>query len=182
MPGKPRRDVTFERILQQHPGLRLTLGKKNFPKLTISDKLLLFEAIVTGLLKRISRRNSKEAEVLFKNFPRLEEAFSLSVVCGKRQDGLKRLIADLQLTIPQLALRLEPTPLELAEEADILLRNLPQKKRMTERQAWVSLLGLDPNDAIESDGMLVELILAYRHNLSESRVRKILAGASKFLR
>lgn len=182
MPGKPRRDVTFESILEQNPGLRLAISKINFPELTGNEKIILLAGIVTGLLKRISQRNSKEAELLLKNFPRLEKAFSLSVACGERVDGEKQLIADLQLTIPQLAQRLEPTPLQLAEEAGTLLRKMPQKKHMTNRKKWVSGLGLGSNDAIESDGMLVERILAYRHKLSESRVRKILAGASKFSR
>jgi len=184
MPGRPRRDVTFERIIARNPAFALALGPEKPLKLSSEDNTFLLESTVKGLLKRLSLRNPKEAEVLRGSLPRLEEHFALLVSLGKRDAAEKELVTALsRFSLPQLVRRyVEPTFLELAHIAHGLLRTMPPKNKMKKRSDWVEKFGLNAGEAVESDSALVEYILAHNYNISESRVHKILAGASKFSR
>lgn len=184
MPGKPRRDIIFERILDQNPGLTLTFGKNDLPELTTEEKLLLYKSIVNGLLKRISLLKPAEAEALSKSLPRLRERFATHLVLDGPAQASKDIVTSLsRLSVPQLNRRLiGPTSLELAHLAHGLSRTMPPKHEVKKRRDWVEKYGLNAGDAAESDGTLVEHILAHNYNIKESRVHKILAGGSKFLR
>ena len=182
MPGRPHRHIQFRRFLDRRPGLVLTLSGKRI-QLPTKDKMLLLESIIMGLLQRIERKNRKEAEYLLSSFPRLEEQFAALIVEDKVNEAYQAVAKQLsRYTIPDLMRRLiEPTPLDLSKHASDLLSNMPQKSEMKKRNDWVSKFGLDPYEATEPDGALVELILAHHYDLPESRIHKILAGASKFL-
>ena len=183
MPGRPRRDIIFERIIKQNPGLAISLGKK-LPELTTEENLLLYKSIVNGLLKRIALLKPAEAEALSKSLARLRERFAAGLVLDSPAQASKDIVTLLsKLSVPQLNRRLiEPPSLELAHLARGLLRTMPPKHEVKKRRDWAEKYGLNANDAAESDGTLVEHILAYNYKINESRVHKILADASKFLR
>lgn len=183
MPGKPRRDVTFDRILTRHPHVALNLGKKKV-KLSLGDRYEFSLSIITGLLKRISLRNPEEENALWESLPRLEQRFAARVLLGDRSEAIEEVVIRLsKLSIPQLRRRLiQPEPLDLIEEAAKLERELPPKIQMKIRRAWAEQYGIKRDNAAESDSVLVEQILARKYRISESRVHKILAAASKSLR
>lgn len=183
MPGRPRRDIIFERIIKQNPALAITLGKK-LPELVTEEKLLFYKSIVKGLLKRISLLKPVEAEALSKSLPRLQERFAAELVLDSPTQASNHVVISLsKMSVPQLNRHLiEPPYFELAHLAHGLLQTMPPKLEEKRRRNWVEKYGLDTSDAAESDGTLVELILAHNYNITASRVHKILASASKLLR
>jgi hypothetical protein len=184
MPGKPRRDVIFDRIFAENPAIALFWNKKS--KLSEADKYLFALSVISGLLKRISSRNGEEGKALEESLSRLEQQFASDLRLDEIRDSpkaLENVEAALTLTIPQLRQRLiEPTCLELADEAGRLQRTLPSKNEITKRQAWAASNGIASDDAPGNDSEIIEQVLARKYSISESRVHKILAAASKFLR
>lgn len=188
MSGKPRRDLIFDRILAQNPGIALASCQDRKLKLSeVDDKYLFALSIINGLLKRISLRNPEEANALEKSLTRLEKQFAVDLLLDDIGDTPKAFknveLALSKLPVPQLRRRLiVPDCLDLAEHAGRLLRTVPSKSDMDKRRHWVKKYHIQSDNAAQSDGLLVEQVLAHKYGISESKVHKILAAASKFLR
>lgn len=188
MSGKPRRDVIFDRILERNPALGLIFPRNRKLKLSdVNDKYLFALSVINGLLKRISLRNSEEANVLEKSLLCLEKQFVVDLRLDDIEDTPKAFknveLTLSKLSVPQLRRCLiVPDSLDLAEHAGRLLRTVPSKSDMDKRRNWVKKYHIHSANAAQSDGLLVEQVLAHKYGISESKVHKILAGASKFLR
>lgn len=152
-------------------------------RLSDEEYLAFVETVAFGLFDRIRLRNDKEADALGKAIGHRESWFSYQ----RRTTGIQKATATVfrliaRPSIPKLKQVVRPSPLQLSEEASDLNSALSQSDELNKRKRWVIDQGLPAESAQEKDAYLIERILGNRHQISPSRVHKMLALAHKLSR
>ncbi len=181
MAGKIVRRKLYDDIINRSPVLARIAFKKLPPAERIKNHADFVESVALGLWYRLMSRNNKEAEVLHLMIVHLETEFQSSVRREGIEQARQRVITTLErTTIPTMKQMLQPNPIQLAREASELTAAMPSKHARTKREKWAAGHGLSDSDAADNDSYLIELILAKRHRMSESRIHKLLAQSSRF--
>jgi hypothetical protein len=184
MPGRTRRAERYDQLLERIPVLHLATNKKEAQvSLSNKDYLAFVDSVCLGLFKRIQSRNDQEGIALIGAFEYLETSFSNDVGrMGIRQASKKVFEVIARSSIPTLKKLTQPSSLQLAREASQLDATIHSRKDIKTRRCWVTDQGLPAETAAETDAALIEIILAKRHHISQSRVHKILAHVGQFTR
>ena len=184
MPRRPYRHKVLEK-LPPHDPMR-DIG----PMLRLSrDELFYFaDAVITGLLKRLERKTSREAEAaehaiafVLKRFGPFAREHGVEAA----QEATRILVANLS---PRAADRGRgPDPMRLLMENSDLVKTVSRLPSYQKRKDWlVRTERLTERHAEElaphKGAELVERILAMRHRKSPSKMHKLLAQASKAVR
>lgn len=181
MPKQSHRATLWRAIRKRNPVLDLISGRA--PDLTYEQYLAFAANISAGLVDRIRKSHPNEAEALTQAIEELQTRFPNEIrVQGlnKAQEEVYRVIS--HANIPMLKSLAKPSCLQLAEEASELQTHLPSRKEHKKREQWVERQGLDPHDAVETDAILIESLLAKRHSISPSQIHKLLAQARQHTR
>ena len=191
MPGKPSRHKLYEAnkrafLKQTTVPASALFDWRNAPS-TPSGELALYRAIASGLIRRLSRRDPKEAEVVALVVDLCAEDFAWLI----HRHGLEKAeeIVQERVTLwssSDLKKANKPSSRVLLSEQSALVKELPPLKTRKARMQWAIGNGLNQSTAEqyvpESDAKLIEKVLAVKHGISESDIRKDLARATREIR